>query len=193
MACRRSKAKSAAVPWMATRIASSFTLSMAVSVWRSQECFITIFISAFLSPCLGVSPSSWLTSPSIDSPHPLPRQENKFHLLDGDKIAALAAGFFKFLIDKIPALKDKVEIGVVQTAYANGSSTRYFEKHGIPVACTETGVKHLHHRAEEFDVGVYFEANGHGTVLFKPALYEKVGSLLLEAKGYDDWGEGEGR
>lgn len=31
---------------------------------------------------------------------------------------------------------------------------------------TCTGVKHLHHAAEAFDIGVYFEANGHGTVLF---------------------------
>lgn len=30
--------------------------------------------------------------------------------------------------------------------------------------CTKTGVKHLHHVAQGFDVGVYFEANGHGTV-----------------------------
>jgi phosphoacetylglucosamine mutase len=29
-----------------------------------------------------------------------------------------------------------------------------------------TGVKHLHPAAEAFDVGVYFEANGHGTALF---------------------------
>lgn len=35
-----------------------------------------------------------------------------------------------------------------------------------------TGVKHLHHAAEHFDVGVYFEANGHGTVLFSPATQE---------------------
>ena len=34
----------------------------------------------------------------------------------------------------------------------------------VPVACVPTGVKHLHHRAQEFDIGVYFEANGHGTV-----------------------------
>lgn len=27
-------------------------------------------------------------------------------------------------------------------------------------------MKHLHHAAESFDIGVYFEANGHGTVLF---------------------------
>lgn len=32
--------------------------------------------------------------------------------------------------------------------------------------CVPTGVKHLHHAAEHYDVGVYFEANGHGTVLF---------------------------
>lgn len=30
--------------------------------------------------------------------------------------------------------------------------------------CTKTGVKHLHRAAQEFDIGVYFEANGHGTV-----------------------------
>lgn len=36
----------------------------------------------------------------------------------------------------------------------------------IPVVITKTGVKHLHHAALQFDVGVYFEANGHGTVLF---------------------------
>ena len=29
-----------------------------------------------------------------------------------------------------------------------------------------TGVKHLHHKALDFDIGVYFEANGHGTVLY---------------------------
>lgn len=38
----------------------------------------------------------------------------------------------------------------------------------MPVKCVPTGVKHLHHAAEHYDVGVYFEANGHGTVLFSP-------------------------
>jgi hypothetical protein len=31
-------------------------------------------------------------------------------------------------------------------------------------SCVPTGVKHLHHEAQKFDIGVYFEANGHGTV-----------------------------
>jgi phosphoacetylglucosamine mutase len=38
----------------------------------------------------------------------------------------------------------------------------------VPVTCVPTGVKHLHHAAEHYDVGVYFEANGHGTVVFSP-------------------------
>ena len=44
----------------------------------------------------------------------------------------------------------------------------FFAVQDIPVACTPTGVKHLHHKALEFDIGVYFEANGHGTVIFSP-------------------------
>lgn len=38
--------------------------------------------------------------------------------------------------------------------------------------CVPTGVKHLHHAAEHYSIGVYFEANGHGTVLFSPATKE---------------------
>ena len=44
----------------------------------------------------------------------------------------------------------------------------------MSVAVTPTGVKFLHHAAEAFDVGIYFEANGHGTVLFAPALIERL-------------------
>jgi len=66
--------------------------------------------------------------------------------------------------------KSPLKIGVVQTAYANGSSTDYLRnKLNIPVSFTQTGVKHLHHEALKYDVGVYFEANGHGTVLFSDA------------------------
>jgi len=88
-----------------------------------------------------------------------------FRLLDGDKISSFIAKFIKDLLSK--AGLEAVDLGVVQTAYANGSSTLYMtSKLGIPVACVPTGVKHLHHRALQFDIGVYFEANGHGTVVF---------------------------
>ncbi|KAL1958217.1 hypothetical protein VTO42DRAFT_4725 [Malbranchea cinnamomea] len=91
---------------------------------------------------------------------------NVFKLLDGDRISTLAASFIGELA-RNAGIADKLKIGVVQTAYANGSSTEYIEKVlKLPVICTPTGVKHLHHAAMRFDVGVYFEANGHGTITF---------------------------
>lgn len=112
--------------------------------------------------------------------------EGTFHLLDGDKIAGLAAGF---IMDLVKDAGLGVKVGVVQTAYANGASTKYltevlvrqvsvfyrlrqlilFAGQGVPVTCVPTGVKHLHHAAESYDIGAYFEANGHGTVLFSPS------------------------
>lgn len=92
--------------------------------------------------------------------------ESGFFMFDGDRIATLAASFIADL-SRAAGLDEQLRIGVVQTAYANGASTKYIEQHlQLPVVCTPTGVKHLHHAACAFDIGVYFEANGHGTVLF---------------------------
>jgi phosphoacetylglucosamine mutase len=44
----------------------------------------------------------------------------------------------------------------------------------VPVTCVATGVKHLHHAAQKYDIGVYFEANGHGTVLFSPTFLDTL-------------------
>lgn len=67
---------------------------------------------------------------------------------------------------------------VVQTAYANGASTEYFTKIKsaitnscsylevqMDICCVKTGVKHLQRKAAEYDIAVYFESNGHGTVI----------------------------
>jgi phosphoacetylglucosamine mutase len=77
-------------------------------------------------------------------------------MLDGDRISSLNASFIGDLV-RSAGLEEDLRIGVVQTAYANGASTAYIEKHlQLPVVCTPTGVKHLHHAACQFDVGVYF-------------------------------------
>lgn len=87
-------------------------------------------------------------------------------MLDGDRISSLNASFISDLV-RSAGLEEDLRIGVVQTAYANGASTTYIEKNlQLPVVFTPTGVKHLHHAACQFDIGVYFEANGHGTVVF---------------------------
>ena len=63
----------------------------------------------------------------------------------------------------------------MQTAYANGASTAFMRDHlGIEVSVTPTGVKYLHEEAVKFDIGIYFEANGHGTVLFSDSLLNRL-------------------
>lgn len=108
-------------------------------------------------------------------------KQGAFHLLDGDKILTLFAKHFGALVAKTGL---DLLVGVVQTAYANGLSTDYLTKTlGVPVECTPTGVKHLHHVATKFDVGIYFEANGHGTVLFSKKVNDSVTEALESASG----------
>jgi len=97
-------------------------------------------------------------------------ENNKFCLLDGDRMASLIALYIKKRLGE----DTKLNVGVVQTAYANGASTKFLEEFGIQVDCAKTGVKNLHHLALNFDIGIYFEANGHGTVLFSPAAIDKL-------------------
>ncbi|KAJ9542904.1 hypothetical protein OSB04_029410 [Centaurea solstitialis] len=96
--------------------------------------------------------------------------KNKINLVDGDKILSLFALFIKdqlsILLSSVKNDEYQPRVGVVQTAYANGASTKYLGQLGLEVIFTPTGVKYLHGKAEEYDIGIYFEANGHGTILF---------------------------
>lgn len=100
-------------------------------------------------------------------------------LLDGDKISCLCCGFLQAQLSILrsdPTLQHLVlpSLGVVQTAYANGASTTYLQSvlGENNVKWSKTGVKHLHAVAHaSFDIGVYFESNGHGTILFGPKFY----------------------
>lgn len=117
-----------------------------------------IVFHAFLCGEEGASSSSWA-------------------LLDGDKISTLFALLLSQELNASGLLSDEryhFKFGVVQTAYANGSSTYFLRERGIPIVVAKTGVKFLHHMAQEFDVGVYFEANGHGTVLFSQRFLDVI-------------------
>jgi phosphoacetylglucosamine mutase len=54
----------------------------------------------------------------------------KFYLLDGDKISTLVATHLKELVENA-GLTHQIDLAIVQTAYANGSSTSYIEKHMV--------------------------------------------------------------
>ncbi|XP_019864406.1 PREDICTED: phosphoacetylglucosamine mutase-like [Amphimedon queenslandica] len=108
----------------------------------------------------------------------------KFVLLDGDRIASLMAMFIK---DHLLTLSLKLNMSVIQTAYANGSSTTYIQETlDIPVTFTETGVKYLQRKAQEFDIGIFFEANGHGTVLYSDTAVERIKAFVHNEKLSDD-------
>lgn len=107
-------------------------------------------------------------------------------MFDGDRIATLAASFIADLT-RAANVQDQLRIGIVQTAYANGASTKYVEQHlQLPVVCTPTGVKHLHHAACDYDIGVYFEANGHGTVVFSQNALSTFASKEPQSPGEKD-------
>jgi len=110
------------------------------------------------------------------------KADKSFKLLDGDKIASLLA---KFIQTQVKIIGIKASIGCVQTAYANGGSTRYLKTTlGVDTPLVKTGVKHLHHKALEYDVGVYFEANGHGTVLFHESFIRKLKSAETSEESF---------
>lgn len=103
------------------------------------------------------------------------------YLLDGDRIATLLARHIRQLLAAggAPALR----LGLVQTAYANGAATTYItDELKIPVTCVKTGVKHLHHAALAYDIGVYFEANGHGTVVYSDNAKKTIARIAREGE-----------
>ena len=59
-----------------------------------------------------------------------PSSKESFRLLDGDKIASLAADYISELVKKAGI---DIKVGCVQTAYANGSSTKYLKQVRCPL------------------------------------------------------------
>ncbi|XP_004933071.1 phosphoacetylglucosamine mutase [Bombyx mori] len=107
--------------------------------------------------------------------------KDKMHLLDGDRIATLLASYITELLTASEA--KHLKLGLVQTAYANGASTAYItQKLKVPVSCVKTGVKHLHHAALSYDIGVYFEANGHGTVIYSHDAKKTISKIAEEGE-----------
>ncbi|KXN67226.1 hypothetical protein CONCODRAFT_43113 [Conidiobolus coronatus NRRL 28638] len=94
-------------------------------------------------------------------------------LIDGDKISSLAAMFVKNLIQK--ANLSHLKIGVIQSPYANGSSTRYLtEVLELPVTISKACARNFHYNFETYDIGIYFEPKGHGDILFSPSTLKSI-------------------
>lgn len=97
-------------------------------------------------------------------------------LADGDRFAALVA---KFVSKHLASSGiSTLTVGVAQTAYSNGAATEYLQAlPGVDIVIAKTGVKHLEKAVKKYDVGIYWEPNGHGTVLFSENAVSELQSL----------------
>ena len=106
--------------------------------------------------------------------------DGKWDLLDGDKIAALLG---IFLIRKFSKSKLANDFVCVQTAYANGASSDFLEISNVSRKIAKTGVKFVEAVAKEHKIGMYFEANGHGTILFNSEILKSLPGNFPEILG----------
>lgn len=89
----------------------------------------------------------------------------------------------KYLIEKLSKslqvrFLQEIKIGVICTAYSNGAFMNYINNVlNFPLICAKTGVKHLHQKAKNFDIAIYFESNGHGTVYSNEEVLKKIQKL----------------
>lgn len=112
-------------------------------------------------------------------------------VLDGTKIICL---FFKLITNLLSQINldkthfseennkiKKLNISIIQTAYANGAYINYlqqikdqlknkievFKYIDINIKYAKTGIKHLERIARLSSIGIFFEPNGHGTIYTK--------------------------
>lgn len=110
-------------------------------------------------------------------------------VLDGDRFTVLTAAFVADMA--AAAGVGDVAIGVAHTAYSNGAAADALRATpGVVVLPALTGVKYQEAvvRAPGLDVGIYWEPNGHGTVLFTDAFLDRLRGI---AGGQGD-GDGGG-
>jgi phosphoacetylglucosamine mutase len=118
-------------------------------------------------------------------------ESDSIKMVDGDYLTCLFGLTLKYFIQKLSKslqakFLEEIKIGVVCTAYSNGAFMNYIQKTlNFPLLYAKTGVKHLHHKAKNFDIAVYFESNGHGTVYSHEEVLKKIQKLncFIESSG----------
>jgi len=112
---------------------------------------------------------------------------NHKHIFDGDYLAILLMKYIEVVLSKNYASGELTKC-VVVTPYSNSNMGDEVRKEDWNFVMAAPGVKNLHHEAIKYDVGIYFEKNGHGNVHFsKKALKDKniarIDKLLYSKAG----------
>ena len=121
-------------------------------------------------------------------------ENNELKIIDGDYQTTLFAQFIKLLLENLSlkiqeAFLQRISLAIITTAYSNGGFWNYVKKEIKPLKLilAKTGVKHLHRKARDYDLAIYFESNGHGTVFHNEKTMEKISEIKnsLEANEND--------
>ncbi len=91
-------------------------------------------------------------------------------------IALLTKGIQTILAKKLNV--KELDMVIVVTNYSNQALVEYIRNLGLKVIITPTGVKYTHATAIKHDIGIYYEANGHGTVFMKNKFLKKIKKLF---------------
>ncbi len=92
-------------------------------------------------------------------------------LYDGDSQAVFLAFYIKKILDKV---KLDYSIGIVLSMYSNRGAIEYLKNNGFLVEFAQTGVKNFVAQAKKYDIGIYFEPNGHGSVMFSKKFLKEL-------------------
>lgn len=113
------------------------------------------------------------------------KANNSILVFDGDWIAALAAIYVQSLLDMNKEYKETYSMGIVLTPYANSALVEFLKAQGVEVMMDRTGVKNLYAAAKNFHVGIFYESNGHGSIIFSSrfaSVLREVGSISVLVK-----------
>ncbi|KAI5153270.1 phosphoacetylglucosamine mutase [Enteropsectra breve] len=88
--------------------------------------------------------------------------ENSGKIFDGDAQAVFLA---EYIGNELEKEQINCSIGVILSFYSNMGAVEYLQNK-TKVVFAQTGVKNFVKEAKNFDIGIYFEPNGHGSVHF---------------------------
>ncbi|TBU21010.1 phosphoacetylglucosamine mutase [Hamiltosporidium tvaerminnensis] len=114
------------------------------------------------------------TKDNINTPISNTNISNNISVIDGDSLAVLLITYIYTLINNTD-----ITCGIILTYYSNTSLLDFLYNKGYKVSIVNTGVKNLVKAARLYDIGIYFESNGHGSVIFS----ERVRGMISSGGG----------
>lgn len=82
-------------------------------------------------------------------------------MIDGDVQATILANYFNYLLERAGI---QLKLGIVLSYYSNSACFSVLKN--FETEMVQTGVKNFVKAAKKYDIGIYFEPNGHGSVVF---------------------------